>query len=95
MVITWESQEGVLEIRKDDVLLSRIIDVERGGMISVQSRFMVGGNDILQMNFNGWMWEFNVWDKVRYLIWIFINSPKNRTIGIWYSKLNNLYRTGH
>ena len=64
MVITWDNQEGVLEMLKDDVLQSRVINVEKNQTIPGQSRFMVGGNDVLQMNYHGTLWEFNLWDKV-------------------------------
>jgi hypothetical protein len=64
MVITWDNQEGVLEVTKDDVLQSRITNVEKNKTIPGQTRFMVGGSDVLQMNYNGDLWELNLWNEV-------------------------------
>ena len=79
MVITWDNQDGVLEILKDDVLQSRVINVEKNQTIPGQSRLMVGGNDVLQMNYNGYLWEFNLWDKVLPRWWLrtFTSTPGN------------------
>lgn len=64
MTITWTNLGGVLEVIVDDVLLSRVLNVENATTISGQSRFLVGGNDVTLKNYIGIMGMLNVWDKV-------------------------------
>ena len=64
MTITWTNLGGVLEVIVDDVLLSRVLNVENATTISGQSRFLAGGNDVALKNYIGKMGRLNVWDKV-------------------------------
>lgn len=68
VVITWTNVGGVLEVVIDKTLQSKISDVEGNSQIAVQSRFLIGGNDMLDRNFFGHMNEFNVWDEVKLLV---------------------------
>ena len=64
MTITWTNQGGVLDVMVDDILLSRVLNVENATTISGQSRFLVGGNDVTLKNYVGNLGRLNVWDKV-------------------------------
>ena len=73
MTITWTNEGGVLEVIVDDVLLSRVLNVENATTISGQSRFLFGGNDVTLKNYVGSIGRFNVWDEVKNILPIIAN----------------------
>ena len=64
VAITWTNQGGVLELIIDTVLQSRLTDIETNVTIPGQSRFLVGGSDVAQKNYAGYLNELNMWDTV-------------------------------
>ena len=64
MIVTWSNDGGVFELIIDGILQSRVVNIATNGQITGQNRFIVGGSDVENMNYDGYMYNFNVWDKV-------------------------------
>ena len=64
VAITWTNVGGVLEVIVDGVLQSSTKNIASSDVISGSSTFIAGGNPKHMRNFEGYLFEMNMWDRV-------------------------------
>ena len=64
IAITWTNGGGVFQLIIDGVLQSCVNGIETDGIISGQSRFIIGGNELEIKNVYAKLNNLNVWDQV-------------------------------